>query len=88
MQIAALRRAKDANVLAALFKINENVSTEMAQGFTKYTVGSHPEYKNARDAREEIKNKGVIGPFVTAYNSGKRITVQEALMISNQKWYR
>lgn len=88
VQIMALHRAVEASTLAARYNINENVKTEMAEGFTKYTVGSHNEYKNARDAREEIKNKGVVGPFVTAYNSGKRITVQEALMISNQKWYR
>jgi hypothetical protein len=60
----------------------------MADGFTKYTVGAHNEYKEARDAREDLRNKGVVAPFVTAYNSGKRITVQEALMITTQKWYR
>ncbi|MBN8696028.1 MAG: hypothetical protein J0L87_05820 [Bacteroidetes bacterium] len=88
VQIAALQRAVSADALATRYGINENINTEMADGFTKYTVGTHNEYRSARDAREVIKNKGVAGPFVTAYNSGKRITVQEALMITSQKWYR
>ncbi|OFY83371.1 MAG: hypothetical protein A3F72_20455 [Bacteroidetes bacterium RIFCSPLOWO2_12_FULL_35_15] len=88
VQIAALHNAKNPNVLATMFNINEQINTEMAEGFTKYTIGSHGEYKSARDARETIKNKGVVGPFVTAYNTGKRITVQEALMITSQKWYK
>lgn len=88
VQIMALNKAVDANTLASRYNLNQKINTEMAEGFTKYTVGSHNEYKEARDAREDIKNKGVVGPFVTAYNSGKRITVQEALMITNQKWYR
>lgn len=88
VQIAALQRAVSADALATRYGINEKINTEMADGFTKYTVGAHNEYKSARDAREVIKNKGVAGPFVTAYNSGKRITVQEALMITSQKWYR
>ncbi len=88
VQIAALHNAKPATTLAGMYKISENVNTEMAEGFTKYTVGSHTEYKSARDAREEIKTKGVPNPWVTAYNSGKRITVQEALMVTSQKWYR
>jgi hypothetical protein len=88
VQIAALHRAVEANVLATRYNLNESVITEMAQGFTKYTVGAHREYKSAHDAREVIKSKGVVGPFVTAYNTGKRITVQEALMITSQKWFR
>ena len=88
VQIAALHRAVEASALATRYNLYEPVITEMAQGFTKYTIGSHKEYKSAHDAREVIKNKGVVGPFVTAYNSGKRITVQEALMITSQKWFR
>ncbi|HET6226315.1 MAG TPA: hypothetical protein VFF27_08555 [Bacteroidia bacterium] len=88
VQIAALHKAVEANALATRYNLYEPVITEMAQGFTKYTVGSHKEYKSAHDARDIIKNKGVVGPFVTAYNSGKRITVQEALMITSQKWFR
>ena len=62
---------------------------ENHEGWVKYTTGSHDVYKDARDSRELI-NSGYNfpGPFVTAYNDGVRITVQEALMISNQKWYQ
>lgn len=88
VQIMALYKAVDASSLSSRYNISSTINTEMADGFTKYTVGSHNEYKAARDAREDIRNKGVVGPFVTAYNSGKRITVQEALMITSQKWYR
>ena len=88
VQIAALHRAVEASSLATRYNLNEAIITEMAQGFTKYTVGSHKEYKEAHDAREVVKSKGVVGPFVTAYNIGKRITVQEALMITSQKWFR
>ncbi|MCW3083742.1 MAG: hypothetical protein JWP12_1108 [Bacteroidetes bacterium] len=88
VQIAALHNAVDADKLAIRFNINEKVQTEMAEGYTKYLVGAHNDYKSARDSRETIKSKGVSDAFVTAYNSGKRITVQEALMITTQKWYR
>lgn len=87
-QIMALHNAVSASTLAKRYNIDTKVNTEMAEGYTKYTTGSYPDYKTARDAREDIKNKGVVAPFVTAYNSGKRITVQEALMITSQKWFR
>ena len=61
---------------------------EFHEGWKKYIVGKYGQYKEARDYRETIRSKGIENPFVTAYNSGKRITVQEALMVSNQQWVR
>lgn len=78
-----------ASVLKRQFHISDNIKSEMQGGFSKFMVGSHSEYKGARDQRERIRNNnGVKGAFVVAYNQSKRITVQEALMISNQKWYK
>ena len=88
VQIAALHKAKAPEVIASYYNITEPVKTEMANGLTKYTVGDHKAYKEAHDARELIKTKGVKDAWVTAYNKGKRITVQEALMITSQKWYK
>jgi len=80
-------------VNAAYFKKNhqyeENFITENHKGLVKYTTGQFDVYKGARDKREDLNGKYTLpGPFVAAYNNGQRITVQEALMISNQKWYK
>lgn len=80
-------------VNGAYFKSNhnyeENFVTENHKGLVKYTTGNYDVYKGARDKREDLKGKYTLpGPFVTAYNNSQRITVQEALMISNQKWYK
>ena len=90
VQIGAFTNsAVGATKLSRKFNISENIKSEMAGGFSKFMVGSHTEYKNARDHREKIRNNNRVGSaFVVAYNTGKRITVQEALMISNQKWFR
>ncbi len=87
VQILALHRQKTEAVVASLFNITETIEPEMEEGFRKYRVGTHNEYKEARDHREQIP-KAVIAPFVVAFNSGKHITVQEALMITSQKWFR
>ena len=89
VQILALHKAKSASTVARLYSLSaSSINPVMEEGFRKYLVGSHNEYKDARDARETFKPKGVIAPFVTAYNKGRRITVQDALMASSQKWYR
>ncbi len=71
------------------FKIVETINSEMSGGYTKFMVGNHREYREARDHREKIIEENKIkSSFVVAYNNGKRITVQEALSITNQKWYK
>jgi cell division septation protein DedD len=71
------------------FKLSQALNSEFAEGYSKFMVGSFPDYRNARDKRENLRNINKIKTaFVVAYNHAKRITVQEALMISNQKWYK
>ena len=61
-------------------------SIENHEGWVKYTTGEYNEYKKARNKRENLVHHKFPGPFVTAYNNGNRITVQEALMITKQDW--
>ena len=88
VQIGAFKNAIKSDVLSKMFKITETIKSEMAEGLNKFMVGNFSEYKEARSHREVIKQKGCSTAFVVAYNGAKRITVQEALMITNQKWFK
>lgn len=88
VQVGAFRNAIEPSVLSKKFNISENIKSEMAEGYSKFMVGGFPEYKEARNHREDMKQKGCNSAFVVAYNGAKRITVQEALMITSQKWYK
>ena len=60
---------------------------EEHEEWIKYITGSFGEYKSARDARVDIKESHDLpGPFVTAYSGNRRITVQEALLTTQQNW--
>ena len=68
------------------FNYQGEYSLETHNGWIKYTVGTNSEYIKARDSRNELKNFSFPGPFVTAYNYGERISVQEALILTSQNW--
>ena len=90
VQLAAGKKEVDQKYFVKVHNISEQVSIEYHESWYKYTIGKFDIYKQARDKRNEIWNKDnkINDAFVTAYNSGERITVQEALMISNQKWFK
>lgn len=90
VQIAAGKKVVSNEFIKKVYNFREQFGIENHEGWVKYTTGSFDVYKGARDKREALVSAGhnFPGPFVTAYNSGQRITVQEALMISNQKWFK
>ena len=76
--------------LRETYKFQEAYVLDNHEGWVKYITGQFNVYKQARDKRESLvaAQHNFPGPFVTAYNAGERITVQEALMISNQQWFK
>jgi hypothetical protein len=90
VQIGAFNNTKvSAQSLKRKFKLKENIRSEFQEGYSKFMYGSFGAYKTAREQREQtISTNGIKSAFVVAYNNGKRITVQEALMTLNQKWFK
>ena len=90
VQIGAFKNTKVvATVLIKKYRITDKIVDELHEGFSKFMVGNHNLYKEARKHRDIIKSKhGVKDAFIAAYNVGKRITVQEALMVSKQSWFK
>jgi hypothetical protein len=88
VQIMAGHNAVNADTyFANKYNFQRKVVTDLHEGWHKYITGNHSTYVEARDLRNNITdNFNFRGPFVVAYNNGERITVQEALMATQQKW--
>ncbi|MBP9069037.1 MAG: hypothetical protein KBG47_05985 [Bacteroidia bacterium] len=88
VQIGAFSNASvTSGTLSRKFGVKGTIISEMQAGLNKFMVGNHNEYKDARDQRETIR-PSINSAFVVAYNGAKRVTVQEALMLTNQKWFK
>ncbi len=86
VQITAAHREVGKPYFVQRHRYDGDFSIEHHQGWIKYVTGSFDQYRAAKDQRQAYITAGhnFPGPFVTAYNNGDRITVQEALMIAKQ----
>lgn len=86
VQITAAHREVGKPYFVQRHRYNGDFSIERNEGWIKYVTGMFDRYKAARDQRQAYIDAkyNFPGPFVTAYNNGERITVQEALMIAKQ----
>ncbi len=90
VQIAAGRKKVKQDYFSKVHGITETVSIEYHENWYKYTLGSFSVYKQARDQRNRVweSDNKINDAFVTAYNAGERISVQEALMVTKQQWFK
>lgn len=86
IQLAASKPEISPAFFKKMYGLDDKIYAETHQGWHKYTAGEHQTYKHARDHRNLAWGRGIKGSFVVAYNNGTRITVQEALMLTKQKW--
>jgi hypothetical protein len=87
VQICATHKSVPNTYFKDNWSVADAVASEQHEGWYKYTAGKYSQYSQARDKRSELTaNAQIPGPFVSAYNGGNRITVQEGLMISRQSW--
>ncbi len=87
VQITAAHREVGSPYFQKRHRYSGDFTIEHHQGWIKYVTGRYDAYAQARGQRDKYVADGhnFPGPFVTAYNNGERITVQEALMLSNQR---
>jgi hypothetical protein len=88
VQILAAHRIVEKTYFNTRHGYRGEYNIENHDGWVKYVAGKYDAYTDARAAREGLKqeSRDLPGPFVTAYQDGERISVQEALLVSNQRW--
>ena len=87
VQLLANHRELTQDELVDFLGYTKPLHMERLNGWHKYVTDSQDSYAKARSSRNHIwATTQAQDAFVTAQLEGQRITVQEALLLSNQTW--
>ena len=87
VQVAATKNAVVTDYFEEKFNFRLATAEVRDGAWWKYSTGSKGEYAGAKILRNEIRdNFDFLGPFVVANENERRISVQEALVRTGQKW--
>ena len=87
VQVAATKNGGVTDYFKEKFNFRLETKEEKDGEWWKYTTGHHEEYAGAKSLRNDIRKEFPFhGPFVIARAEGRRISVQEALTRTGQRW--
>ena len=87
VQVAATKNGGVTDYFEEKLNFRLPPNEEKVGDWWKYTTGHHEEYAGAKRLRDEIRTEFPFhGPFVVARAGGRRISVQEALTRTGQRW--
>ena len=87
VQVAATKNGGVTDYFKEKFNFRLETKEEKDGEWWKYTTGHHEEYAGAKSLRNDIREEFPFhGPFVIARAEGRRISVQEALTRTGQRW--
>lgn len=87
VQVAATKNGGVTDYFKEKFNFRLETKEEKDGDWWKYTTGHHEEYASAKSLRNDIREEFPFhGPFVIARAGGRRISVQEALTRTGQRW--
>jgi hypothetical protein len=72
---------------SSVYNVDELMTLRLPNGQIKYTAGMYNSFEDALVKKQNVIEKGIKDPFITAYYKGSRITLDDAqqLIIDNGK---
>jgi hypothetical protein len=87
VQLLANHRDLNASEVTEALGYSDSFHIYRHEGWHKYLTDDFASYAEAREKRSTLwSTTSATDAFVTASLDGERITVQEALLMSNQSW--
>jgi len=85
IQLGVFRSGVPPEIWVLFQQIEDLKSNTTTDDLTVYTTGEFLNYQEASSHKQKIKELGIEDAFITAYVDNKIISVQEAIVLSNNR---